>query len=81
MMLLIPKILVKARTELDEGINLICHRNKSIKLAVQSEVGWSVVSQYENSEITDDEEDSRITRRAKYTAVRQMENKRQKGAT
>ena len=48
----------KAKEELNEGISLLNNRQKVVKLADKSEVGWAMVQGYVCNDLVDDEGDA-----------------------
>ena len=42
-----------------EGKDILQHRQKLVKLADKSEVGWKLVDEYESHELADDSEDEK----------------------
>ncbi|CAG2234624.1 unnamed protein product [Mytilus edulis] len=56
-----------------EGLDILNHRQKLIKLADQSENGWRTVTEYETHNLADDSEDKRIIR-AENKASRKMKS-------
>lgn len=48
-----------AKTKIEEGIDLVKDRQKLVKLADLSELGWKVVAQYISSPIADDSDDEK----------------------
>ena len=69
-----------ATTHLDEGIKVIEVRQKHIRIADRSELGWAVVTAYENDVLASDEEDEKRIYRAEREAERVSKRKRS-GAT
>lgn len=47
------------RCNLAEGMELLIHRYKLIKLADRSKSGWAVVVEYEDGELADNSEDKK----------------------
>ena len=76
--------LTSARNKIAEGITILNHRQKCIKLADSSEHGWKVVQEYEANPLADDSDDEKRISRAHYHAdrrVRQERRDRQKRIT
>ncbi|VDH99940.1 Hypothetical predicted protein [Mytilus galloprovincialis] len=59
-----------AKMKIIEGIDLVCERQKLIKLADSSQLGWKVVSEYVANPIADDSEDEKKMMRAQSRAER-----------
>ncbi|XP_033732905.1 uncharacterized protein LOC117322230 [Pecten maximus] len=68
---------VAAAEKISEGMDIIKHRQKLIRLADSSESGWSTVSEYENNELADDSDDDRRIQRAENRAQRKLKAQRQ----
>ena len=49
----------KAVLELDNGSKAIATRQKHIRIANRSELGWNVVAAYESNELANDSEDEK----------------------
>ena len=60
----------KATQEMEAGEALLLNRQKMIKLADRSELGWSVVEEYEADELADSSEDEKKIARAEKEAER-----------
>ena len=60
----------KATQEMDAGETLLINRQKMIKLADHSELGWSVVEEYEADELADNSKDEKRMARAEKEAER-----------
>ena len=60
----------KATQEMEAGEALLLNRQKMIKLADRSELGWSVVEEYEADELADNSEDEKKIARAEKEAER-----------
>lgn len=58
----------KAKENLAEATNMVKQRQKVIRLADESELGWKVVDEYMQSEIASDEEDQKKIHRAQARA-------------
>ena len=62
-----------------EGLNTISSkikkRNKLVRLADRSSVGWSIVEEYEEDPIASDSDDSRKNPQAEQRAIRKKKNK------
>ena len=69
-------LLDRAEKELKEGMNLLIHRQKVIKLADRSEAGWTVVEEYEGDDLADDSEDERRMEKAEGKAEKKLAKKR-----
>ena len=62
----------KARESVREGKNQLAHRQKLIKLADRSELGWHVVNEYETDVLADNPEDERRLENAEKAAERKV---------
>ena len=62
----------KARESVREGNNQLAHRQKLIKLADRSELGWHVVNEYETDVLADNPEDERCLENAEKAAERKV---------
>ena len=67
-----------AKEKITEGMQLIQERQKQIKLADQSELGWRVVQEYVSNPIADDSEDERRMNRAQLRAERKAKAEKAK---
>ncbi|KAL5013264.1 hypothetical protein ScPMuIL_007534 [Solemya velum] len=67
-----------AKTKIIEGMNLITDRQKLIKLADSSELGWRVVSEYVANPIADDSDDEKKIFRAQARAERKAKSEKTK---
>ena len=69
----------KAKAALEQGIQLVKHRIKLIRIADKSDFGWETVNQYEADELaSDSEDDRRIYRSEKRAEKRQPDKKNKK---
>jgi len=59
---------VTASEKLAEGMNILSHRQKLIKLADSSDSGWRVVQEYEAHPLADDSDDEKKIYRAQVKA-------------
>ena len=66
----------KATQEMEAGEALLLNRQKMIKLADRSELGWSVVEEYEADELADNSEDEKIARAEKEAERKAMKRKK-----
>ena len=55
-----------------EGKDILQHRQKLIKLADKSEVGWKLVDEYESHELADDSDDEKRILKAENRAARKI---------
>ena len=67
---------VLAKARVSEGIDILKHRQKLIKLADSSELGWKVVQEYESHPLADDSDDEKRMYRATARATRKMKQDR-----
>ena len=65
-----------AKQKLSEGIELVESRQKLIKLADSSQLGWKVVQEYSSNPIADDSEDEKKMYRAQMRAERKAKEER-----
>ena len=70
--------LTKAMTELNEGTKVIAVRQKHIKIADRSELGWGVVAAYENDDPAENSDDERRLFKAEKEAERRQQKKKRK---
>ena len=63
---------VAARRSILEGIDTVLHRQKLIKMADSSELGWRVVQEYESHPLADDSDDEKKIHRAQMHADRKV---------
>ena len=68
----------KAIRSISEGLDILNHRQKLIKLADQSENGWKTVTEYETHSLADDSEDEKRIMRAENKAARKMKTERER---
>ena len=68
--------LAKALESLEEGTELLTTRQKLIRIADRSELGWKVVEEYEADELASGSEDEKKLERAERTAERKAVKKR-----
>ena len=65
-----------ATGKISEGLDLISNRQKVIRLADSSELGWSVVKEYQSNPLASDSEDEKRMMRAEARASRKMKQRR-----
>ena len=70
--------LVSATEELKEGTKVLHTRQKLIRLADRSEVGWAVVDTYESDELASDDEDAKRMKEATKVADQKDQKERKK---
>ena len=70
--------LTKAMTELNKGTKVIAVRQKHIKIADCSELGWGVVAAYENDELAEDSDDEKRLFKAEKEAERRQQKKKRR---
>lgn len=68
----------KAQEALKEGIDLVLHRIKLIRIADKSEFGWETVNQYEADELASNSEDDKRIYRSERRAEKKQRDKRKK---
>ena len=73
--------ITETREKLKEGTQLLASRQKHIKMADRSELGWAVVSEYETDALADDSDDERKIEKAEKAAERKMAAARKKKAS
>ncbi|KAK3084685.1 hypothetical protein FSP39_017394 [Pinctada imbricata] len=73
-----PQNLEKAKSTIAEGIDLVKHRQKLVKLADSSELGWKVVLEYESNPLADDSDDEKRMVKAQNRAERKHKADRNK---
>jgi len=66
-----------AREKIAEGISLINHRQKLVKIADSAQLGWKVVQEYEANPLADDSEDERKIVKAESRAERKFKAEKQ----
>ena len=64
--------LEKAREAIKKGNEQLTHRQKLIKVADRSELGWAVVAEYETDALADNPDDERRLENAEKAAERKM---------
>ena len=69
-----------AQQKISEGIDILLHRQKLIKLADSSENGWKVVQEYEAHPLADDSDDERKIYRAEVKANQKVQQERRQRA-
>lgn len=67
---------VSAQGKIAEGIDIVTHRQKLVKLADSSESGWRVVQEYEAHPLADGSDDEKKIYRAQMTADRKLKQDR-----
>ena len=65
-----------AKVRASEGLDSLNHRQKLIKLADSSELGWKVVQEYESHPLADNSDDAKRMYRATARATRKMKQDR-----
>uniref|UniRef100_A0A1X7SK46 Uncharacterized protein n=1 Tax=Amphimedon queenslandica TaxID=400682 RepID=A0A1X7SK46_AMPQE len=61
--------IAKTKKSLDEGMKLVTHCQKLIKMAERSENGWKVVKEYESDSLAENEEDEKRIAKAEKVAA------------
>ena len=65
-----------AHRKISEGIDILSHRQKLVKLADSSEHGWKVVQEYEAHPLAEDSDDEKKIYRAQLKADRKVKQER-----
>lgn len=65
-----------AKAALKEGESLLARRQKVIKIADRSDLGWNVVTEYEADELADDSDDEKRLEKAERAAERKQSRRR-----
>jgi hypothetical protein len=79
-----PSVVVsgkRALSEIDLAMESITRRNKLIKLADMSDVGWAAVSEYEAHQLADDSEDEKRIFKAEARAREKIKEAQKKKTT
>ncbi|XP_069141252.1 uncharacterized protein [Argopecten irradians] len=66
----------RASASIAEGMDIVKHRQKLIKMADSSETGWKVVEEYETNALAEDSEDEKRITRAEARAQRKIKTQR-----
>ena len=67
-----PPAVEKAKTQLEEGLKLVCERQKLIRMADRSEHGWATVEEYLEDELADDSDDEKRMQKAEFRAGKKL---------
>ena len=67
----------KAAQSISEGLDILRHRQKLVKLADQFESGWKTMTEYETHNLADDSEDEKRIIRAENKAARKIKIEKQ----
>ena len=70
--------LTKAMTELNEGTKVVAVRQKHIKIADRSKLGWGVVAAYKNDELAEDSDNEKRLFKAEKEAERRQQKKKRR---
>ena len=73
-----PSLLQCAQTKINEGMDIVSHRQKLIKLADSSKHGWKIVEQYEAHQLADDSDDEKRIHKAEARCDKIVKEERQK---
>jgi hypothetical protein len=68
----------KAKEKLAEGMSLLIYRQKIIKIADSSDLGWRVVQEYEANPLADDSDDEKKLFKAESRAERKVKAEKSK---
>ena len=71
-----PLLPVKLFPKVFEGLDLLSNRQKVIRLADSSDLGWSVVKEYQANLLASDSEDEKRMMRAEARASRKLKERR-----
>ena len=74
------KIVEHIKAHLDEGTKMIAIRQKHIKIADRSDLGWAVIEAYMDDELVLDSDDERRLYKANREAQQSMKRKRSESA-
>jgi hypothetical protein len=66
------------RNKRAEGISLVKHRQKLIRMADSHEAGWRVVQEYETNPLAEDSDDEKKIQKAEYRAERKIKAEKAK---
>ena len=66
------------KQDIAEGIKLLNHRQKLIRMADASDLGWRIVDEYMKNPLASDEEDEKRMNRAEARASKKVKQERQK---
>ena len=64
--------LQEARAAVEEGMGLVKNRQKAMRLADRSELGWAVVNEYGEDELAEDSDDEKRIAKAVATAEKKV---------
>ena len=64
-----------------EGIDILTHRQKLVKMADSSENGWKTVEEYETNSLSDDSDDEKRIRRADLSAGQKLKSEKKNKKT
>ena len=64
--------LKQVREAVEEGIEVVKNRQKAIRIANRSELGWAMINEYGEDELADDSDDEKRIARAVATAERKV---------
>ena len=70
--------ITECRNKIAEGITLVKHRQKLIRMADSHEAGWRVVQEYEANPLADDSDDEKKIQKAQYRAERKIKAEKAK---
>ena len=74
----------RARDQLNEGIVLLNHRQKIVKLADKSEFGWATIQEYIDDELAENESDAKKIKKAEKRAgarIKALQDKKKKSTS
>lgn len=64
--------ITECRNKFAEGISLVKHRQKLIRMADSHEVGWLVVQEYESNPLAEDFDDEKRIQKPQYRPERKI---------
>ena len=67
-----PPAVEKAKSLLEEGLKIVCERQKLIRIADRSEHGWATVDEYLEDELADNSGDEKRMQKAEFRAGRKL---------
>ena len=68
----VPPAVEKAKTQLEEGLKLVCERQKLIRMADRSEHGWATVKEDLEDELAANSDDEKRMQKAEFRVGRKL---------